>query len=347
LKMTVYAMTGASGYIAGRVIRLLADLPDCERIIGLDIKPPCEELPKLEFLLRDVRAPDISRIFQEKDVQVVIHFAFVLNPIHDSGLMHDINISGTKNVLNAALSARAKQVLVTSSASAYGSLPDNPVPLKEDHPLRARPDFQYAADKREMDILCQEFAGSHPELAVTIFRPCIVVGPGFENFISRALNLPVNLKIGGANPLMQLVHEDDVARAVILAIKARKPGIFNIVGEGTLTLEQVGAMKDRLVTINFPTWLIYPLVRIAWRLHVPGVEYPPGTLEFFRHPWVADGTKAKQELGFTPDHSTREIWQNHLDHLRENPHSAIAIWRKKRRERQAYRKAKTRSLSSG
>ncbi len=344
--MTVYALTGASGYIAGRVIRLLADLPDCERIIGLDIKPPSEEFPKFKFLLHDVRDPDISRVFQEKDVQVIIHLAFVLNPIHDSGLMHDINISGTKNVLNAALSAGAKQVLVTSSTSAYGALPDNPVPLKENHHLRAQPDFQYAADKKEMDILCQEFAASHPEPAVTIFRPCIVVGPGFENFISRVMTLPVNVKIGGANPLIQFVHEDDVARAVVLALKARKAGIFNIVGQGTLTLEQAWAMKDRLITINFPAWLVYALVRLAWRMHLPGVEYPSGTIDFFRYPWVADGTKAKQELGFEPEHSTRDIWQNYLDYLKENPRSAIAIWRKKRREKRAYKKTKTGPLAS-
>jgi UDP-glucose 4-epimerase len=343
--MTVYAMTGASGYIAGRVIRLLADLPDCERIIGLDIKPPTGELPKLEFKKSDVRDPAIAKLFKDNKVEVVLHFAFVLNPIHDSNLMREINIDGTRNILDAALSAGAKQVLVTSSTSAYGWLPDNPVPLKEDHPLRAEPDLQYAFDKKDMDLLVQEFAAAHPEIAITIFRPCIVVGPGFENFISRALNMPIGLKIGGANPPLQFVHEDDVARAAVLAVKARKGGVFNIVGEGTLSLDEITAMNERPFTLNFPPWLIYPIVRIAWRLHVPGAEYPTGVLGSFRYPWVADGSKAKEELGFTPKYSTREIWQNYLDYKNENPGSVLEIWRKKRRERKAYQEAKAKKLS--
>jgi UDP-glucose 4-epimerase len=343
--MTVYAVTGASGYIAGRVIRMLVELPDCEKIMGLDIKPPVEELPGLEFHVRDVRDPGIARLFRDENVKKVLHFAFVLNPIHDSNLMREININGTKNILEAALAAGAEQVLATSSTSAYGWHPDNPVPLKEDHPLRAEPDLQYAHDKKDMDLLLQEFAAAHPEIRITIFRPCIVVGPGFENFISRALNLPINLKVGGANPPLQFVHEDDVARAAILAVQAGRPGIFNIVGEGKLTLDEVAAMKDRLITLNFPTWIIYPLVRIAWRIHLPGVEYPVGAIGSFRFPWVADGTKAKQELGFTPRYSTRDVWQNFLDFRRENPKTPLQVWRKKRIEKRAYREAKEKGIS--
>ncbi len=67
---------------------------------------------------------------------VLMHLAFILNPINDERLMYDIDVNGTHNVLEAAAEAGVGQVLVTSSRIAYGAFPDNPVPITEDWPVR-------------------------------------------------------------------------------------------------------------------------------------------------------------------------------------------------------------------
>ena len=59
--------------------------------------------------------------------------------------------------------AGVQQVLVTSSATAYGAFPDNPVPMTEEQPVRGVPDFEYARDKAECDRLCQLWALRNPE----------------------------------------------------------------------------------------------------------------------------------------------------------------------------------------
>jgi len=317
--MSVVAITGAGGYIGGRVIRLLEEHRLCSRILGLDLKKPVVPSVKLDFFRRDVRDPELPRLFQKEGVKRVIHLAFVLNPIHDREEMHEVNLGGTRNVLEAARLCQAEQVLVTSSTSAYGSLPDNPPRLKEEMPLRSAPTFQYAKDKREMDLLLQDFARRHPEVAVAIFRPCIVMGPNLDNFISRGMTQPINIIIDGNNPEFQFVHEDDVTRAVALAFEQKARGIFNIVGEGTITLEEAWQIKGRGVRINFPAWLAYPLIDLSWVLRLKVLEAPSSALDFFRWQWVADGEKARRELGFVPEHSTRQIWQDYLRWLEEHP----------------------------
>ena len=58
--------------------------------------------------------------------------------------MYDIDVNGTQAVLQAAADAGVKQVIQTSSATAYGAFPDNPKPIAEDWPVRGAPDFSYA-----------------------------------------------------------------------------------------------------------------------------------------------------------------------------------------------------------
>ena len=62
--------------------------------------------------------------------------------------MEDINRSGTRNILDLSARAGVKQVLYTSSTTAYGFYPDNDRPLTEESPLRGNNDFTYAKNKK-------------------------------------------------------------------------------------------------------------------------------------------------------------------------------------------------------
>src|SRR4029078_10661189 len=121
-----------------------------------------------------------------------------------------------QNVLEAAAAAGVGQMVVTSSTTAYGAFPDNPVPLSEDDPVRGSPEFSYARDKAESDRLCQLWALEHPERAMTIVRPCIVFGPDVDNYIVRLwTRQPFRADFGMADQPLQFVHVDDVAEALI------------------------------------------------------------------------------------------------------------------------------------
>jgi UDP-glucose 4-epimerase len=304
-----YLITGGSGYIGSRLIEILGEREATEGIVNVDVRPPAGPRPKEEFVRGDVRdRAAMERLLERAQADALVHLAFVLNPIRDEARMYDIDVNGTDAVLRAAAGAGTEQVLVASSATAYGAFPDNPKPIAEDWPVRGQPDFSYARHKAEADRVCQLWAATHPDRVMTIVRPCIVFGPNVDNYISRTWQnsafLPI---IDGVDEEYQLVHEDDVVAAMIGLIDAKAAGAFNVAGDGTLTWGQSAEMigrKTRVMSMR----AVRRIYGTAWSLRVPRVEAPPGNLNFIRYPWVVSNEKLKATIGWEPSASTREVF---------------------------------------
>lgn len=298
-------ITGSSGYLGRRLIDALGRREDIKEIIGIDINAPAHLPEGLIFYKKDIRDPDIGRIFSAHGVDVVFHLAFVVKPIHNIKLMHDIDVSGSRNILENALSAGVPHVLVTSSTLAYGAHPDNPDILTETSPLRGNRTFPYGYYKALTDQMIQQFSSAHPHLPITILRPCTVFGPGIDNYISRMLFMPATVRILGYNPPVQFIHEDDFVSACISTMTAEIPGVFNIAGDGTVTVDEIAGIIGTRV-LPLPAWLLYPMLETLWRLHCPGIEVNRGYLDYVRYPFVASNQKAKEKIGFYPAFSSRE-----------------------------------------
>src|SRR5918994_612924 len=305
-----YVITGGSGYIGSRLTELLAGRDETERIVDLDVRPPDVPWPKTEYVRGDVRDRAAMRELLERErPDAVVHLAFLLNPIRDEARMYDIDVNGTLAVLEAASAAGVGQVLVTSSASAYGAFPDNPVPIAEDHPVRGQPDFSYARDKAEADRVCQLWAADHPDRVMTIVRPTIVFGPNVDNYISRAWGNNAFFPImDGVEPDFQLVHEDDVVSALSGLLGAKAGGAFNLAADGLMRWREAAELLGtRVREMSFRT--VYRLSGALWRLRIPRVEAPPGNLNFIHHPWIVSNEKLKATIGWEPQHDTREIFE--------------------------------------
>jgi len=304
-----YLVTGGSGYIGSRLIEILAARDDTEGIVNLDVRPPTRPQPKATFVRGDVRDMSGMRELCERNApDALLHLAFILDPIRDEARMYDIDVNGTQAVLQAAAEAGTPQVLVTSSATAYGAFPDNPVPIAEDWPVRGQPNFAYARHKAEVDRLCQLWGLELPDRIMAIVRPSIVFGPTVDNFISRSWKnssfFPV---LDGVDTEYQLVHEDDVVSAIIGLLEAKAGGAFNVGGDGTLTWRESAEMvgvRTRVMSMR-ATRRIYAA---AWALHAPRIESPPGNLDFIRYPWIVSNEKLKSEIGWEPSADTREVF---------------------------------------
>lgn len=303
-----YVVTGGSGYIGSRLVERLLRREDTERIVIADVRPPSVYRPGVEYQRLDVRDGERARqILEREKADVLLHLAFVLNPIHDEKAMYDVDVNGCQRVLEAAAAAGTEHVLVTSSTTAYGAFADNPVPLTEEHPVRGVPTFEYARDKAESDRLCQLWALQHPDRTMTIVRPCIVFGPNVDNYIVRLwLKQPFLADFGGPDVPVQYVHEDDLVEAMAGLLEGRHGGAYNITGDGTMTFREGAELLGRKV-LRVPERPYRRFAELMWKLRL--AETPAGNIEFVIHPWVASNDKVKGTLGWEPRYSSRETFE--------------------------------------
>jgi UDP-glucose 4-epimerase len=115
--------------------------------------------------------------------------------------------------------------------------------------------------------------------------------------------LPV---MDGIEADVQFVHEDDVVTAISGLLDGREAGAFNLAADGLMkwreTAELIGT---RVREMSFKT--VYRIYGLAWKLHVPRVESPPGNLHFLHQPWIVSNEKLKA-TGWEPRYTTREVY---------------------------------------
>jgi UDP-glucose 4-epimerase len=319
-----YLITGGSGYIGTKLVDRLSRREDTERVVICDVaQPRGGYVPKTEFKRMDVRdRQGVRSTIEAARPDVVVHLAFILNPTHDEAFMYEVDVTGTQNVLDAAGAAGVGQVLVTTSAVAYGAFPDNPVPLTEDDPVRGVARFSYARDKTESDRICQLWAADHPDRVMTIVRPCIVFGPTVDNYLVRIwTKMPFTPDVGRLDQPFQFVHVDDVADAVTGLLLGRHAGAYNLAGDGVMTARECGELIGRRVR-RMPLRAYRGLAALMWGLRAS--EVPPGQVDFGIYPWIVSNDKVKRTLGWTPAHTSRETFEIAMRAHGEMPPAAPA-----------------------
>ena len=307
-------ITGAAGYIGGRMVESLCEKKWVEKIVGIDVNEPVYKHSKYIFEIRDVREP-MDDIFETHGIDTVIHMAYILTPIHSKKEMEDINMGGTRNVLAASVKAGVKQIGYTSSTTAYGFYPDNDMPLTEDSLLRGNEDMVYSKNKKEIEAIMKKFIADHPDIKVSILRPCFVVGPGFKNplaehFQKKLVMMPSN------NKPFQYVHEDDVINVMAMLLEKGKGGIFNVTGEGTMSFREMIKMLGNFM-IPVPWFLIFPLNNLAWFLRLTFItKFPSPAMRVMVNPWIATSDKLKRETGYKFQYDTKSAFKAFVEYVK-------------------------------
>ena len=295
------AVTGSSGYLGQAVLCALEADPQVERIVGLDIVPGRQE-GKVTLMRVDVRDPNLGRLLREEKVDALVHMAFIIEAARDPVAARDINVNGTANVLRAAAEAGVGRFLMVSSMAIYGAWPDNPVPLTEDVAPRPNPDDPYGQQKMQAEWLCRDFAEAHPEVAVSIMRPCAISGPGFRSpfleIMRRAPFLPIPK---GGTGSAQFIHEQDAARLIALMISRGASGTFNGVGIGTMPWRAIYERLGKPI-VELPRRVLNSALSLLWRVGVMPII--PVQMSMMADPMVLSGDRVLQKLGFSPRYST-------------------------------------------
>jgi nucleoside-diphosphate-sugar epimerase len=294
-------VAGAANFIAAAVLQRLDADPAIERLIALDCDEPSMPAAKMDFRTVDVRDPMLAVSMDQADVAV--HVAMTLGPLESEDTMLAINVHGTRNFLEAAAKAGVKRLVHVSSAAVYGAHTGNHVPLTEDAPLRANPDFSWAYQHQLAEELVQEWAGNHPEVAVTILRPVTTLGPGVDTFVSRHFEQPVMPVVRGSEPPVQFLHVDDLASAINLAVTQDLPGVFNVAPDGWVTARELAHMLGKR-TVTVPEAVAFSAARTLWSHHVLGA--PAGALHYLMYPWVLSSDRL-HEHGWSATYSNRDV----------------------------------------
>lgn len=312
--MTTIAITGVAGLLGRRLVRSLEQRSDVSRIVGLDRRTPQGLIsPRFVFRQLDVRGPEVGQAL--RGVDVLIHLAFQLDPIHDESLMRAVNVDGTRNVIEAAERAGVGQVIYPSSVVAYGASADNDLPLTEASPIRGTPEFSYAEHKRDVEQWLATWLAEERRTAVCILRPALTLGPGVQNFVTRILEGPRFATVRGHTPPLQFVHLDDVVAAIEHAMDHHLAGPYNVCAEGWLSFDEVLDLVDRR-EVSVPEELAYSLVDRFWKLGVG--DFPPGVVQHLMHPCVMSPAKLVA-TGWRPTVTNRaalvETVREHADHV--------------------------------
>lgn len=309
------AIIGSSGHYGRAMMRAFRNQPSA-KILGIDVcEPPASAQPD-EFFKCDVRSDQLRERLQQFKPDTVLHFAFIVDPIHDDDEMHSINVQGTQNVMEAVREIQPERFMISSSATAYGASDDNPVPMSEAQPPRSYQQYRYATDKVEVEGLLQAFKSENPQIKVSWTRPTIIWEPGLSNYLTDLINIPpLMLKPSGNDTELQFVHGDDLVAATHLILKKNATGPFNIAPCDWVTISEIAQMSRRF-TISFPCSVLKKIAAGWWALRLPLFRFPPGFWNFVRYSWVIEPDRLVNELGYEFKYSAKETLQMMLDHHR-------------------------------
>ena len=308
-------MTGATGFIGSNVARALVKRgveiralvrPNADRsnLAGLDVETIEGDLLDVESLKRGMKG--CSQVYH-----VAALYSFWVRPRR---LIYDINVEGTRNVLQAAMTEGVEKVVYTSSVAALG-LREDGRPADETTPVSIEDIIgDYKKSKYLAERVALEFSR---DLPVVIVNPSFPVGPGdikptptgqtILDFLNR--NMPAYVETG-----MNVVDVEDVALGHLLAAEKGRVGERYILGGENLTMKQLLDLLAEITGLPAPRFRLpyYPILAMSFlnagfcRLFPSCTpRMTPQTIRMSRHLMFFNPSKAVEELG-VPQTPARE-----------------------------------------
>ena len=293
-------VTGISGNLGRAVAKLLHVEA---HVVGVDRRPLRDKPKDVEHLQVDLRKARVEDVFRKRQVDAVVHLGIMHDPRVAFSEAHSFNLLGTQKILDLCVRHGVRKLVVLSSANAYGPRPDNSNFLTEEAPLMAADRDSDVRDLVELDMYAQSFVWRHPEIETVILRPVNIVGPTVRNAPSNYLRLARPVVAMGFDPMLQLIHEVDAARALVQALRPGVRGVYNVTGPGEVPLSAVLRELGR-EPIPVPHFLLRPAMRRLFRAGL--VSFPAAELDHLQYLCVVDGSRAAREWGWAPRYTLRE-----------------------------------------
>jgi nucleoside-diphosphate-sugar epimerase len=301
-------VTGASGFTGSHLVKALKERGNevvCLVRRSSDLSRLANQ--QVEWVYGDIT--DRAALKQAMNgVDTVFHIAaYVELGIVDAAKMSQINVEGTRAVLETAQASGVSKVVYCSTIGVFG---DTQGRVINETFQREQKDFSSAYDvtKYEAQKLVDEFAAKG--LPVVSILPSGIFGaddPHFGPVVKQFLKGGLKLWAGGKR-ITGIVHVDDLAIALLLAAERGKPGDWYIISAGDMTTREMFEILSRESGVPAPKETPEFIVRLAGNLLDPiGRLFswqPPLSRERVHYVYDrcvrVDASKARQELGWQP-----------------------------------------------
>jgi nucleoside-diphosphate-sugar epimerase len=321
-------VTGGTGFTGSHLTRRL--LHQGHQVVVLDNQPGLfyDELKELGADIHLGSVGDRDLVHQlTAGCDIVHHLAATFRQVNlPQQAYWDINVEGTRYVLEAALTHGVKKVVYCSTCGVHGNVEH--LPAGEDAPIAPADYYQYT--KWEGERLVPGFV--EQGLKVLILRPAAIYGPGDpERFamIFKRTKGGKFLMAGKGETFYHPVYVDNLIDAFELATESDKGD-----GEAYLIADDRYVSLNELVTevgnamgldVNIqhiPFWPVWTIALFTEILFKPLVGIDPPIfrrrVDWFRQNRGFDITKAKRELGYTPKVGLAEGLSNTAKWYREH-----------------------------
>jgi UDP-glucose 4-epimerase len=305
-------VTGAAGYLGGELVRSLASQPADQGValvVASDVRELAQDaLPAgVVYVRHDVRAPGLAAVLQQHRIDTVVHLAAIVTPGARSNreLEYAVDVLGTRNVLDACVAAGLHQLLVTSSGAAYGYHADNPEWLTEDDPIRGNEAFAYSHHKRLVEEMLAAARREHPQLRQVVFRVGTILGATTRNQITALFDKPRLIALRGSRSPFVFVWDQDVVGAIRHAIRTDAAGIYNVAGDGAMSIQQIAARLGK-PCLTLPPSALRLALAVLHPLRLS--RYGPEQVDFLRYRPVLDNRRLKDQLGYQPRMTSAEVF---------------------------------------
>lgn len=286
-------VTGACGRLGKRLVRALHRH---RRVIAVDRRPFPDKPKDVVHEAIDIRRKKLKDVFRAEPIEAVVHLGIMHDPRASQAEHHSWNVAGFQKLFEYVEHFRVPKLVVLSSANVYGPQPSNAQFLGEGAPLLGGARFGDIRDLIEVDMLAQGFMWKVPDVETCVLRPVHILG-AVHNAASNFLRLDPVPTLMGFDPMVQLVHESDVVRALVCALAPGKRGVFNVAGPEPLPLSRVIKILGR-PSIPVPYTLGKAIVKrlFAFRLST----FPAPELDHIRFVCMVDDARARSDLGYAP-----------------------------------------------
>ena len=302
-------VTGARGYIGELVVKALATDPgEIETIVAMDVQAtkPSERLPGVEYERADIRSPSVETIIGKYGVDTVVHLVALVTRGHTREFAHDVEVNGTRNLIDACVAKGVKKLINTSSGAAYGYYADNAPALTEDCPIRGNEEFPYAHHKRLIEEMLANAKQEHPELEQLLFRPGTVLGAHTDNQITNLFDQRAILGVKGSATPFVFIWDQDVVACILEGIRESRTGVFNMAGDGVMTMREI-AQRLGKPYVAVPPGLLGRALALLKLLGL--TDYGPEQIRFLQYRPVLSNERLKTAFDHQLQRTSRETFE--------------------------------------